>query len=182
VPEEGVAASTIAPPAEATAKIAITALRVRLALNTQRRLYPNFCRWVLTAAGLRKRWPARVHAIISPMARTVDEYVEESVLPEHRDTVAMLRALVRETAPRSEEAFSYGMPVFKVGPMTFAWILANPRYTTFSFREGIQIEDRHKLLKGTGKHARHIKLKAADSVDRDVLRYYIKAALAIDAA
>ena len=116
------------------------------------------------------------------MAATVDEYVKERVLPEHRDTVAMLRALVREAAPQSEEAFSYGMPIFTAGGQTFAWILANKGYITFSFRDGIRIKDKFDLLRGTGKHARHVKLETAGSVDRDVLRYYIKEAVALDAA
>ena len=112
---------------------------------------------------------------------TVDDYVNTKVLPEHRETVAMLRALVHECAPQSEEIFSYGMPNFTANNQTFAWILANQKDITFSFRVGINIEDKFNLLKGVGKHARHIKLKSADSVDKDVLRYYIGQALALDA-
>ena len=115
------------------------------------------------------------------MAMTVDDYVNTKVLPEHRETVAMLRALVRDCAPHAKEVVSYDMPVFKANDKTFAWILATKKDITFSFREGISFEDKFNLLRGVGKHARHIKLKSADSVDRDVLAYYVKQALDLDA-
>src|ERR1700694_2412719 len=115
------------------------------------------------------------------MAMTVDDYVNTKVLPDQRETVAMLRALVRECAPHAEELISYGMPVFKARKKIFAWIIATKKDITFSFRAGTSLEDKFNLLKGAGKHARHIKIKSADSVDRDVLRYYIRQALDLDA-
>lgn len=115
------------------------------------------------------------------MVTTVDDYVESNVLPEHREIVAMLRALVRESAPESEEVFSYGMPTFKTAGTIFAWILATKKDITFSFRAGTSLDDKFKLLRGKGKHARHIKLKRADGVDKDVLRDYIRQAVSLDA-
>ena len=115
------------------------------------------------------------------MTITVDDYVNSKVLPEHRETVAMLRVLVRECAPHAEEVISYGMPVFKARNKIFAWIIATKKDITFSFREGVQLEDKFNLLRGTGKHARHMKIKSVDSVDRDVLRFYIGQALDLDA-
>ena|ERR1700716_1671089 len=112
---------------------------------------------------------------------TVDDYVKTKVPPEHRETVAMLRALVRECAPDSEEVISYGMPVFKTGKVIFAWILGTKKDITFSFRAGKSLEDKFGLLRGVGKHARHIKLKSVDGVDKDVLRYYVRQALELDA-
>jgi hypothetical protein len=93
----------------------------------------------------------------------------------------MLRSLVRECDPHAEELVSYGMTVFRARGTIFAWINPTKKDITFGFRAGINIEDKYDLLRGVGKHARHIKLKRADSVDRDVLRYYVKAALALDA-
>lgn len=113
---------------------------------------------------------------------TVDDYVNSKVLPEHRDTVAMLRALVRECAPQAEELISYRMPVYKANNTIFAWIIGTKKDITFSFRAGTSIEDKFNLLRGVGKQARHIKLKTAESVDREVLRYYIRQALEIDAS
>jgi uncharacterized protein YdhG (YjbR/CyaY superfamily) len=115
------------------------------------------------------------------MTMSVDDYVNGKVPPEHRETVAMLRALVRECAPQAEEFISYGMPVFKARKKIFAWIIPTKKDITFSFRAGTSFDDKFKLLRGVGKHARHIKIKSADSVDRDALRFYITHALDLDA-
>jgi hypothetical protein len=115
------------------------------------------------------------------MAMTVDDFVNSKVLPEHRESVAMLRAAVRDCAPQAEELVSYGMPVFKVRNI-FAWIIPTKKDVTFGFTRGASFEDKFNLLRGVGKHAKHIKIKSADSVDRDVLRYYIGQALDLDAS
>jgi hypothetical protein len=114
------------------------------------------------------------------MTMTVDDYVNSKVLIEHRETVAMLRALVRECAPHAEELVSYGMPVFKARKI-FAWISPTKKDITFGFSRGARFEDRFDLLRGVGKGSKHIKIKSADSVGRDVLRYYIGQALDLDA-
>jgi hypothetical protein len=113
---------------------------------------------------------------------TVDDYVKTKVLPEHREAAAMLRALVRECAPQAEELISYGMPVYKAEGKIFAWIIGTKKDVTFGFRQGAGLEDRFKLLRGSAKHARHLKLKSVDSVDKDALRWYIRQALELDAS
>jgi hypothetical protein len=111
---------------------------------------------------------------------TVDDYVNSKVPRQHRETVAMLRAVVRECAPHAEELVSYGMPVFKVTKI-FAWINPTPKGITFGFARGLQFEDKFDLLRGTGKGSRHIKIKSPGSVDMAALRYYIGQAVALDA-
>src|SRR5258708_7064990 len=115
------------------------------------------------------------------MAMRVDDWVVSNVPPGHRETVAMVRALVSEIVPQAEEMISYNMPVLKANGKIFAWVLAAQKDVTFSFRAGTGLDDRYGLLRGTGKTARHIKLKSVDSVDKAVLRYYIEQAVALDA-
>jgi hypothetical protein len=113
---------------------------------------------------------------------TVDEYVNSRVLPEHREAAAMLRGLVRECAPDAEEVVSYDMAVFKAAGKIFAWILPTKKGITFGFREGALFEDKFDLLRGTGKHARNVKIQSVDAVDRDAVRDYIRQALELDAS
>ncbi len=110
---------------------------------------------------------------------TVDDFVNSKFPLEHRETVATLRALVRECAPHAQEAVSYGMPVFK-GRTIFAWIIPNKKGITLGFTRGARFEDKFDLLRGAGKSGRHIKIRNAGSLDRDVLRYYIGQALDLD--
>ena len=44
---------------------------------------------------------------------TVDQFVRARVLPEYRDIVKQLRALMRKCAPDAQEIISYGIPAFR---------------------------------------------------------------------
>ncbi len=110
---------------------------------------------------------------------TVDEFVKTSVLPEHQEIVAMLRSLMRESAPNAKEMLSYNMPVYK-GNGFLAWILPSEKHIIFSFKSGVKFEDKYHLLKGVGKHARHVKIKDVKDLNKEALRYYIKQALEHD--
>ena len=110
---------------------------------------------------------------------TVDAFVEERVLPQFRDIVAMLRALMRECAPQATERISYGLPMWR-GNSTLAWISPSKRDITFGFTYGREFEDRFGLLRGAGKHARHVKIRKLADADQEALRSYIRQALERD--
>ena len=112
---------------------------------------------------------------------TVDAFVEEQVLPEFHDIVAMLRALMRECAPQATERISYGLPMW-IGNSTLAWISPSKRDITFGFTYGREFEDRYGLLKGTGKHARHVKIRKLADANPEALRSYIRQALERDSS
>ncbi|MGH2688180.1 MAG: DUF1801 domain-containing protein [Actinomycetota bacterium] len=110
---------------------------------------------------------------------TVDEFVAEKVLPEYHDIVAMLRELMREAAPDATELVSYGMPMWK-GRWPLAWISPNKAGITFGFTYGREFDDPYGLLRGDGKHARHVKIRKAADVNRDAIRHYVRQALEFD--
>ena len=115
-----------------------------------------------------------------PANMTVDEFVEAKVAPEFRPLVAAIRSLMKECAPKAQEVFSYGMPVYK-GKTLFAWINPPKKDVTLSFTRGDQFEDKYNLLRGTAKGgARHVKMKSLADVNRPALKYYIKQALSFD--
>jgi hypothetical protein len=110
---------------------------------------------------------------------TVDEFVETRVAPEFRPVVTAVRSLMKECAPRAQEAISYGMPVYAIKkPM--AWITTGKTGISVGFREGAYFDDKYGLLRGAGKHAKNLKLKSVADVNQPALRYYIKQALKLD--
>jgi hypothetical protein len=113
------------------------------------------------------------------MPMTVDDYVKKKVLAKHLATVRMLRRLMRQAAPKAEEGFSYGMPVWKMQNI-IAWMLPARDHVTFSFTRGVKFQDRYGLLQGAGKWARGLKLKSPRDVDSRVLTYYVRQAIAFD--
>jgi hypothetical protein len=110
---------------------------------------------------------------------TVDEFVERKVLPEFRPIVAAIRALMKECAPDAREAISYGIPMYAL-KKPLAWISPGKTGISFGFREGAYFEDRYGLLRGVGKHAKHVRMKKLGEVNKPALRYYIKQAVNLD--
>jgi hypothetical protein len=110
----------------------------------------------------------------------VDQFVKHKVLPEFHDIVTMLRELMRECAPHATEQVSYGIPMWK-GKGYLAWISPTRRDITFGFTYGAELDDRYGLLKGVGKHARHVKIRKLADANQDAPRYYIQLALERDA-
>jgi len=110
---------------------------------------------------------------------TVDEFVEQKVLPQYRDIVAMLRQLMRETAPDAQEVLGYGIPMYR-GRRGLAVISPTKKDITFAFSRGAEFEDKYGLLQGVGKVSKHVKIKSLDSVNKEALKYYIKQALELD--
>lgn len=110
---------------------------------------------------------------------TVDEFIESTVLPEHREIVAELRGLMREHAPKAHEVMSYGLPMY-VQSMHMAWISPSKTGISFGFRQGKAFEDKYGLLGGAGKHAKRVKMRSMADVNKAALRYYIKQAVKLD--
>src|ERR1700682_858823 len=110
---------------------------------------------------------------------TVDEFVKSKVRPEFRPVVAALRSLMKEYAPTAKEMMSYGLPMY-IQKLTVAWISPSKTGITFSFMRGVGFEDKYGLLRGAAKHARYVRMKNLDDVNKPDLRYYIKQALKFD--
>ena len=110
---------------------------------------------------------------------TVDEFVKRKVLPEFRPVVAAIRSSMRASAPGAKEVISYGIPMY-IQRRTLAWISPSKTGITFGFTYGASFEDRYSLLRGVGKHAKHVRMKSLAEVNKPALRYYIKQALKLD--
>jgi hypothetical protein len=109
----------------------------------------------------------------------VDDYIAAKVTPELQPVVAELRALMKTLAPKATLAMSYGQPMWK-GAGYLAWITPAKGHISLGFTYGGAFEDKYALLKGVGKHARHLKFKSVEDIKPAQLRYYVKQALARD--
>ena len=114
------------------------------------------------------------------MSMTVDEFVQARVLPEYRDIVTALRALMKECAPDAEEGISYGIPAYR-GRRMLAVISPTKKGITFAFSRGAEFEDRYGLLEGVGKVSKNVRIRRVEEIDQAALRYYIGQALELDA-
>ena len=59
----------------------------------------------------------------------------------------------------------------------FCWIAPAAAHVTFGFNYGAELPDPSRLLEGTGKKFRHVKLATLGDVDRPAVRTLVKAAI-----
>jgi len=82
------------------------------------------------------------------------------------DVAKAVRALVKKTAPASEEYVNpWKIPSFDSnGPM--CCFMVGKQHVTFAFMRGAALPDPQKLLEGKGKGVRHVKLRTVADVKR----------------
>jgi hypothetical protein len=110
---------------------------------------------------------------------TVDQFLKQKVLPEHRDIVALLRRIMRELAPGAYELVTYGILAWR-GNNILAVVSPTKKDITFSFSHGADFEDKYGLLQGVGRVSKHVKIADVKEINKPALRYYIKQALKFD--
>ena len=94
-----------------------------------------------------------------------------------------LRELVLTEAPKAEEAL-YSVyaqvMVFKLSGRkrgAFCNVAAYSRHVNLVFYYGAELPDAYGVLRGTGKHMRHIRFDSADDLRHRYLRMYIRSAI-----
>jgi hypothetical protein len=96
-------------------------------------------------------------------AAAIDAYVEKKN-PKLKLVVDAVRALVSKAVPKSREALNpWGIPIFEWnGPLCY--LMVGKNHVTFGFPRGASLHDPTRLLKGTGKNLRHVKLREVSDV------------------
>jgi len=93
----------------------------------------------------------------------IDAYVERKN-PKLKPVMDAVRALVRKAVPKSREAINpWGLPIFEWNG-TLCYLMVGKDHVTFGFPRGTSLRDPTKLLKGTGKNLRHVKLREVSDV------------------
>jgi hypothetical protein len=105
----------------------------------------------------------------------IDAYLEAKDT-ELGEVAQGLRRLVKKLVPGiTESVNAWKIPTFESnGPMCFFMVGKN--HVTFGFLRGTSLSDPAKLLEGTGKNLRHVKLRTTEDVRKPALKKLIQAA------
>lgn len=96
-------------------------------------------------------------------AKAIDAYVAQRN-PALKGVVADVRRLVKKTVPASAEAINpWGIPVFELNG-TLCFLMVAKQHVSLGFSQGTSLPDPAKLLEGTGKNVRHVKLRTPEQV------------------
>jgi hypothetical protein len=106
----------------------------------------------------------------------VSEYITQAPR-EQKNIMETIRSLVHETIAGTTEEFKWSRPVFSAGK-DFAYLKTAKAYVTLGFFAFEKLSDPDQLLEGTGKDMRHIKIKKADQINRDLLVQWFRQSVA----
>jgi len=117
--------------------------------------------WVMKAIAEGGKW---IDGYVKKKDEKIGEIVKE------------LRRLVKKTAEGASESMNpWKLPTFgSNGPMCY--FSAGKNHVTFGFLRGTSLPDPGKLLEGTGKSLRHVKLRSVEDLRRPALKKLIQAA------
>lgn len=114
------------------------------------------------------------------MSDDVEEFLS-SLSPDVQDIARAVRGRIRELVPDAVEQRHGGWKI--VG---YSWegsmkssicaIAPHSQHVNLQFFRGTELEDPNGLLAGTGKSARHVKLRAASDVERPEVAALIRQA------
>lgn len=86
--------------------------------------------------------------------------------------------VMRNCGDEVREVFHDGCPVACLGDVPFAYVNAFTAHVNVGFFQGAGLPDPQRLLQGSGRFMRHVKLKPGEPVDPSALLKLIEAAYA----
>lgn len=107
--------------------------------------------------------------------KQITEYINNSP-KEQKEIMEAIRSLVHKNVANVSEEFKWDRPIFKL-EKKFAYLQANKNHVNLGFYKGLEkLNDPQKLLEGTGKTMRHIKLRKVSDIDSELLSEWFSVA------
>jgi len=85
--------------------------------------------------------------------------------PKNQTIIRALRTFVKRTAPKLDESVKWGNGCWVKAGQPVAYVYSAPAFVQFGFFHGSALKDPKRLLEGSGKFVRHIKVRATSDID-----------------
>ena len=93
------------------------------------------------------------------------------------NTLNAMRDIVFKTYPKTNERIMYGGIMFSFDAEDFGGLFVRKNHISFKFTKGFIMKDPNKLLEGSGKLRRHLKIKSKEDVTNKDVDFFIKQAV-----
>ena len=103
------------------------------------------------------------------MNREVSQYIEKQNSPQ-KEVCQNLREIISKTFPNLKEEMKWGVPYYG----NLYYFVALKTHVNLGFSIAKLSNDEIKLLEGTGKTMRHIKLKNVEDIDETKITQLLK--------
>ncbi len=105
--------------------------------------------------------------------KSADRYYDK-IDDELQETAIALRQLIVSTLPKASESIKWGIPVYELDGVICA-VRAYKSYIALQFFDvGIHLDDPDGLLEGTGKTARHVKIRNKKGLKKGLFKSWLK--------
>lgn len=111
-------------------------------------------------------------------SKEISEYINS--LPEDKkEIVKALRSIILSIDPSLNESLKWKQPVYsKKGDICY--IFPTGGHVNLGFYKAMELKDPKKLLEGTGKKLRHIKIKSLEDIDKEYFWELVSDAISKD--
>ena len=109
------------------------------------------------------------------MRKTKGKTLEEIVGnldPQQKGIAEKLRSIVKKTLPDITETVKWGNITYLLDAKNLAWIIFYKDHADFGFFKGAKLKS--KLLEGTGKNLRHIKIRENNDIKEPEITRLLK--------
>jgi len=116
------------------------------------------------------------------MKKSKDEAVQtfleeiELMSEEQSNILQKLRVIVFKIYPKTDERMMYDGIMFSLED-DYGGIFVRNNHVSFEFGSGFEMNDPKKLLEGTGKFRRHLKIKSFSDIKDKTVDYFVKQAV-----
>jgi hypothetical protein len=119
---------------------------------------------------------------VSPdKGKTITWYIEEKLIDWQKDKATELHNLVLELIPEAKHGVKWAQAVYESPEGPLVYMKGSKNHISFGFWRGGELDDAVGLLEGSGDKMKHVKIKSADSVDRETMSKYILQAAKLNA-
>jgi len=108
----------------------------------------------------------------------VQDFLDETMMfsGEQFHILQKLREIVFKIYPKTDERMMYGGIMFSLKD-DFGGIFIRKNHVSFEFGNGFEMNDPKKLLEGTGKFRRHLKIRSISEIKDKKVEYFVKQAV-----
>ena len=114
-----------------------------------------------------------------PKDEKVQKFLDEITMidSEQYQTLNAMREIVFKIYPKTNERIMYGGIMFSLDTEDFGGLFARKNHISFEFSKGSIMKDPNKLLEGSGKFRRHLKIKSKEDVRNKNVDFFVKQAV-----
>lgn len=84
-----------------------------------------------------------------------------------------LENLIKSVAPHFEKTVKWGQGCFIKEKSPRVFLHTEPDYVQLGFYNGSELKDSNRLLEGSGKYVRHVKVRGVKDIDKEKFRELI---------